>query len=104
MLAAPGIDDDVDEDIYSAQPDYMRKKSARLDDEKFEVFQKVHDILLSLPSPIVDNLKLRKRVPVVIKMHEVMLKAFVKVVPSNVMQIDKNMAVMLMPVLIFILA
>jgi len=82
----------------------MKKRSARLDDEKFEVFQKVHDILVSLPSPIVDNLKLRKRVPVVIKMHEALLKAFVKAVPNDVIKIDKNMALMLLPVLILIIA
>ena len=60
--------------------------------------------MLSLPSPIIENLKLRKRVPVVIKMHEVLLKSFVKAVPKDVMKIDKNMALILLPVLILILA
>ena len=104
VLAAPSIDDDMDEDIYSNQGRSMKNKLGRLDDEKFELFQKVHDILLSLPTPIVDNLKLKKRVPIVIKMHEVLLKLMVKAVPESMLKIDKNMALMLLPVMILIMA
>jgi len=75
-----------------------------MDDHKFEVFQRIHQILLSLPTPIVDNLKLRQRLPVVITMHEQILKLAIHAIPESVLKVDKTMALMLLPVIILILA
>lgn len=68
------------------------------------MFQKIHDILLSLPAPVVDNLKLRERLPVVIKIHEQVLKAVVNAIPENMLKVDKNMALMILPVIVIISA
>ena len=51
-----------------------------------------------------DTLKLRKRVPVLIKLHESLVTALNQVLPSQILKLDRNAAMLLLPVIILGLA
>lgn len=56
--------------------------------------------MLSLPTPIVERLKLRKRVPVLVKLHEAAVSGLNKALPSQILKLDRNIAMMLLPLII----
>ena len=60
--------------------------------------------MLKLPTPVVDSLKLRKRVPIIIKLHELVLKTLNKILPVQILELDRNMSLMLLPLIILGLA
>ena len=93
------------EDIYATQSrNKLSKRGAAASKDSEELFTKIHDVILSLPTPLVDRLKLRKRVPVVIKMHQFIVKILNDVLPKQVLDLDRNISLMLLPLIILCLS